>query len=458
MSSPKNTICSLRWDYPIVSFGRREARTCCRTPGKHITDQEIGQHGINAFLNNDFQIQRRLEMLKGIRHPDCSTCWKLEDHGASSPRLGQQDFTSRMMRLGLMSTEQGKDFDTFARSVTIDDPILRSHHPQILEISLGNHCDMKCMYCSYHYSTQWTVEMIKNGELRQEQYDSEFPDSDQKYEDLFWEWFDSVGKHSLTRIGIIGGEPLITPKFYPFIERLLESYTSMPERKKKVTLWLVTNMNTPRTYLDKFLSAIPRISEFFNLEIHASMESIGAQAEYIRNGINWNRFESNVREILSSGLEFEFGFQMAINALNIPHLKDFLMWAKELHDTYQRPIALKQNVVSYPEWQSPLILTPDFADHLYETIAWLMTVSDGMMVVSDEWGKWTRYSGFLNGIAKGIRNSRPNPLIRRKFYEWFSAYDRRRKLDFLATFPHHAEFWETCESAYHTGRNSPIRP
>jgi hypothetical protein len=457
MTDPKNTICRLRWDYPVINFGRREARTCCRTPGQPIKDQEISKHGADVFLNNDYQIQRRFEMLKGVRHPDCSSCWKLEDHGASSPREREDKFVPAMIQRGLMTREQGRDFDQFARSVTIDDPILQSHNPYLLEISLGNQCDMKCMYCSYHYSTQWAVELIKHGDLRQEQYDAEFQEHDLEYEEIFWAWFNEVGKKSLRKIGIIGGEPLIVPRFYSFIDRLIESYRDMPEKKKTVTLWLVTNMNTPRAYFERFLESIPRISEFFKLEIQVSMESTGAQAEYIRNGINWNRFESNVRTLLSSDHDFGFGFQIAINALNIPHLKDFLMWAKELHDTYGRPVALKQNMVSFPDWQSPMVLTPDFADHLDEAISWLLMVSGKMMPVDDKWGKWSRYPRFLQGVANSIRKSSDNPAMRRKFYEWFSTYDRRRNLDFKATFPHHSEFWKLCEAEYQPSRKSSIR-
>ena len=238
------------------------------------------------------------------------------------------------------------------------------------------------------------------------------------------------------------------PKFYKFIERLFDCYTDMPEKKKKVSLWIVTNLNTPKFYFEKFLQFMPRITDFFKLEIHASMESMGAQAEYIRNGVNWDRFESNVRTLLASDYDMEFGFQMATNALNIPHIKDYLMWVKSLHDTYDRSITLKQNVVSFPDWQSPLVLTPDFADYIDDAVAWLKTIVDDMKVVSDEYGKWTRYPEFLEGIAKGIRNAQPDIEKRKKFYTWFTMFNQRRGLNFVETFPHHKEFWELCKSLH----------
>jgi pyruvate-formate lyase-activating enzyme len=445
MTNPENTICRLRWDYPIVNFDRNDSRLCCRTPGQTISSDEMIKHGTDAFLNNDFQLQRRLEMLKGIKHADCKSCWKLEDNNMASPRLGSHDFMKTMQKRGLIPDEYKDNFHKFAESVTIDSPILKSYSPDMFEISLGNLCDMKCMYCSHHYSTQWAAELIKHNEISKENYEKEFP-QDKSYEDLFWKWFNETGKHSLKRIGIIGGEPLIMPKFYEFMDNLLEAYKELPEKKKKVTIWIVTNMNNPKLYFDKFINSIPKITEFFNLEVHASMESMGKQAEYIRNGVNWDRFESNVRTLLKGKHDIAFGFQMAISALNIPQFKDYLIWVKSLHDEYNHPIALKQNIISYPDWQSPLILTQDFAHYLYDTIDWLNTVKDDMMLVDDEYGKWTRYPNYLDGIAKGIMTTQPDYDKRKKFYNWFTKYDSRRNLNFLETFPLHAEFWEHCKS------------
>lgn len=445
---PKQTICTLRWDYPIINFGRSEARLCCRTPGKKISKEEIEKHGTDVFLNNDYQIARRLEMLQGIRHKDCSSCWKLEDNGMISPRTSHEEFTYKMLQRGVVPPDTDKkfnDFNDWAATVTIDNPVLLSYHPTMLEISLGNFCDMKCMYCNHHYSTQWANEAIKYGEIKQSQYDQEFPENDPEYEELFWKWFMETGRYSLDRIGIIGGEPLIMPKFYTFIERLFECYKDLPEKKKKVSLWIVTNLNTPKNYFNKFLEYMPRITDFFNLEIHASMESMGKQAEYIRNGVDWNRFESNVRSLLSKNYDYAFGFQMAINALNIPHFKDYLVWIKSLHDEYNKPITLKQNVISFPEWQSPLILTSDFSEYLYDAVDWLNSVKDQMLPVNDFYGTWQGYPDFLLGIANGIKNAHPDEEKRKKFYTWFKRYDQRRGLNFLETFPHHSKFWDLCE-------------
>jgi hypothetical protein len=35
---------------------------------------------------------------------------------------------------------------------------------------------------------------------------------------------------------------------------------------------------------------------------------------------------------------------------------------------------------------------------------------------------------------------------RKDFYNWFTEYDRRRKLNFLETFPEMETFWNLCRS------------
>ena len=323
--SPLETICDLKWNYPIFNMDRGEFRSCCRTPSNKVTEEELKTHGIDAFLNSPKMLQSRLDLVQGVKTSDCKTCWNIEDSGMTSPRHTPESYWRHMtVRKQIPDIPYNEQIflNTLKNITDINDSKLRSNHPYMLEISLGNTCDMKCMYCNHHYSTQWATEEIKLGRISQEQYDREFPKAPDIFNEKFWEWFDTVGVKYCTRIGIIGGEPLIMPEFYTFVDKLLESKKAIaPE--KKVSFWIVTNMNTPKNYLDKFLTYLPKLSEVFDVEILVSMESVGEKAEYIRNGIKWDRFTSNIDKVLShKELEFGFGFMPAINALSISSIKE----------------------------------------------------------------------------------------------------------------------------------------
>lgn len=451
MSDPIKTICDLKWNYPIFNLQRGEFRSCCRTPSRTISEKDLTDSGTEAFLNSDSMKKSRLDLVQGVRHDDCISCWKLEDSGMKSPRHGPElawKFLNNKQQIATPLTYSDDNLRAeLSKIKNIGDPLLSSYHPYMLEVSLGNTCDMKCMYCSHHYSTQWGTEKIKWGEITQEQYDQEFPKAAPSFNEKYWQWFDSVKLH-VGRLGIIGGEPLITPEFYTFVDKLIKSMEPIHHlRRKKMTFWIVTNMNTPPQYLEKFFKYFPTITKIFNVEILVSMESLGSRAEYIRNGINWERFTSNIDKLLSKkDLEFGFGFILSLNALNISNLTEFVKWTESLYNKYNKPVALKHNIISFPDWQSPLILTPDFAEYIDKCVAYMKTKTDVMPVVDDVYGRWDQYIIFLENLATSIRENKTDTTEQRhKFAEWFDTYDYRRKLNLLETFPEYKNFYNLCK-------------
>jgi organic radical activating enzyme len=428
---------------------RGEFRSCCRTPNNKITKEDLEAQGIDAFLNSPKMLQSRLDLIQGIKTEDCKTCWNIEDSGMTSPRHTPESFWRHMTVRNQIPEQSYKEesfLNTLENITDINDPKLKSQHPYMLEISLGNTCDMKCMYCNHHYSTQWATEEIKLGRISQAQYDREFPKASNIFNEKFWEWFDTVGVKYCTRIGIIGGEPLIMPEFYTFVDKLLKSKeTISPD--KKVNFWVVTNMNTPKNYLDKFLTYLPKLSKVFDVEILVSMESVGEKAEYIRNGIHWDRFTNNVDKLLSNKeLNFGFAFMPAINALSISSLKEFVMYAESLYHKHGRPIAIKQSVVTFPNHQSPFILTPNFAKYIDECVEYMDSKKDVMPLVSDPYGQWVSFMKFISTLADSIRtNLLDRTEQRRTFGIWFDDFDVRRNMKFTDTFPEYTDFYNMCK-------------
>ena len=68
---PLDTICDLKWNYPIFNLDRGEFRSCCRTPAQSVTQKELDSTGIDAFLNSKHQLQSRLDLIQGKKHSDC---------------------------------------------------------------------------------------------------------------------------------------------------------------------------------------------------------------------------------------------------------------------------------------------------------------------------------------------------------------------------------------------------
>ena len=448
--SPLNTICDLKWNYPIFNMDRGEFRSCCRTPSNKVTEEELQTQGIDAFLNSPKMLQSRLDLIQGVKTPDCKTCWNIEDNGMSSPRQGSELFWKHMKeKRQIPSTLEYSDdkLKTILGTITnLNDPRLKSNYPYMLEISLGNTCDMKCMYCNHHYSTQWATEEIKLGRISQEQYDREFPKAPAIFNEKFWEWFNEVGVKHLGRIGIIGGEPLIMPEFYLMVDKLIESRQKSP-KKKRTSFWIVTNLNTPKNYLEKFLQYLPKLSETFDVEILVSMESVGTKAEYIRNGLDWNKFTTNLDTLLSrKDVNFNFGFIPSLNALSVSSLKDFVMFAEGLYHKHGRPVAIKQNIINFPSHQSPFILTPDFAKYVDECIEYMEPKIPDMPIVPDYHGRWDTFVEFIKELSESLKNNTIDKTNERRYFaNWFDDFDNRRKMHLLETFPEYTEFYNMCK-------------
>jgi len=438
----ENTVCHLRWGYPNISLSRNEIRTCCKTPFQKISDELLDYHQTDIFLNTRYQKKRRLEMLQGIQHPDCKSCWSLEKTGAKSLRgnnpYGFIDFAKRHSMFDEFNPPTLVEIEN---QVSIDSKILESHNPFMLEVSLGNTCDLKCTYCNHVYSSQWASESLKNNTITMEIYKQVQTQPNEKFIKLFWEWVDTKAKHSLDRIGIIGGEPLITPEFYDFLDKLIEVYADK-EGPNKTRIWIVTNLNATDNYYNKFLEYIFKLSEKFILEVHISMEALYDQAEYIRNGLDWKRFESNVNKLFASDANIELAFLPSINAMAVPRLSKFLKWVYDLSKTHNKTVMLKQNIVTYPEVHSPFILPNDMADYLDPAIEWMKNIETEMPDVSDKFGTWSGYTEFLSKLRDGIKyNDVDNTEIRQAFVNRFDDFDRKRNLNFVNTFPELANFY-----------------
>jgi hypothetical protein len=406
----------------------------------------MDEYGTDIFLNTDYQKKRRMEMLQGVQHSDCKSCWSLEQAGAKSLRgnnpYGFIDYANKHQ---MFQEFTPPTLIEIANQVTIDSKILESNNPFMLEVSLGNTCDMKCMYCNHVYSSQWAAESLKNNSINIEIYKQVQSNPNERFINLFWEWVNTKAKHSLDRIGIIGGEPLITPEFYDFLDKLLEVYAD--KEVPKTRIWVVTNLNATNNYYNKFLEYIPKLSEKFILEVHISMEALNDQAEYIRNGLEWNRFESNVNKLFASKADIELAFLPSVTALAIPRFPKFLKWVYDLSKTHNKAVMLKQNIVTHPDVQSPFILPFEFADYLDPAIDWMQSISVDMPDVSDKFGTWPGYTDFLIKLRDGIRfNKNDNTMLKQRFATWFDDFDSKRNLNFVNTFPELAKFYDECKT------------
>lgn len=470
---PSNVACRFKWDYPIINLMSGHIRTCCRVPKQVVTQEDLDTYGIDAIQNLPYEQDRRREKILGITHVDCESCVRLEWNNSPSPRGRLPDFVNRWMIAEnqayptMVRDTQKWYFDKMPKTVEelpYNHPFLRADKPEMIEIILGNHCDLKCTYCSMHYSTQWQNELLKFGDVKKEELEKHFPAAPENLEKVFWEWFYDVGRHTGKVINILGGEPTYMPKFYDVMEKLTAAYKDLGKKDRHIELGVLSNMNTKEPQMDRFLNLLPELTKYMFFRLQPSIEALEKRAEYIRYGLNWNRFESNIRRILSEREKyslnennFGMGFQMALNSFSVSSLPNFIHWTNSLINEYDFEIGLMKNVVSFPRHHNPHVLTPDFGRYLAEArdyIEIFAEKNDSQIRRLSErtgcvyHGSWMSYNNdMLIALTDSVSSDyRSDYDLESRIY-WFKFVEQmreRRGVNVLDYYPEMTEFYNLC--------------
>jgi len=204
-----------------------------------------------------------------------------------------------------------------------------------------------------------------------------------------------------------------------------------------------------------------------HISVFISVDGIGPQAEYIRDGLDWEKLKHNVDRLLTETTRVSVTFINTFNLLSVPSLSGFLDYILELRERYgyeyqanNRHKILAQKIwfdVPYmrePSWFNIQLCDDEMLSTIQENIDYMKT-----KVLSDkEYG--FSYEGFKNyEVLKLERNLEwakqgekmyeddlSDKLIR--FHQYFSQYDARRKKNFLSTFPEMTDFWNEAKEEY----------
>ncbi|MES2528063.1 MAG: twitch domain-containing radical SAM protein [Bdellovibrionota bacterium] len=474
---PELVACRFKWDYPIINLMSGHVRTCCRVPKQVITDSDIEKYGTDVVMNLPYEQDRRREKILGVTHKDCESCVRLMWNEAEPPRAGFQNFvndwlidTNKAYPHKVANTKKWylDNVPQTAEALPYNHPLLRSDKPEMLEIVLGNVCDLKCTYCSVHYSSQWATELMKFGEINKADMEKHMPTAPEKLQKVFWEWFYDVGRHTSQTINILGGEPTYMPQFYDVLDKLTEAYRDLGKQDRHVELGVLSNMNTSAHYMDKFLSKLPELTKYIFLRLQPSMEAMGPRAEYIRYGLDWTRFEHNIRRILSertkyglSEKNFGMGFQIALNTFSVSSLPGFVKWVDSLINEYNFELGLMKNVVSFPRHHNPHILTPDYVKYLVEAHDFIQkNYEKNDRVIKKlaqekhiyDHGSWESYNrDLLDGLIHSVGSEQRSQYdidSRAHFFEFIQKMKQRRGVEFAEVYPEMKEFFYLTQGAF----------
>jgi hypothetical protein len=334
----KNTYCSKTWTDINIDFENRTVRHCCKTTPYDFPDKLT-----EDFISNNERIQerRRVSML-GEEHADCSPCWEDYEKGKSAYRDWANRWTDEYIQ---------------SHNINVSDEFIN-----YIEIKPDRICDMSCLYCSDYSSSK----------IAQEEGVIYLDKTDDNDYDVFKKWI----KTFLSRKDLIyqqvvfiflGGEPTASSRFYYLTEYIEEQALLNPNLK--IRLEICTNCNSKPFLMDKIINKMDQSR--LDWAIGISNESFGDDAELIRWGLDWSRFENNfVRYITHPKTEL-IVLSPTINILNLKSFPRYIEWVFDQfkHHEPKKEFSWYGNFINWPECLDISVLPASYLKYLEEAEA-----------------------------------------------------------------------------------------
>jgi organic radical activating enzyme len=436
-------FCLAKWTQVTLHLGTGMTHSC-HHPSPHKIPLAELKRNPSALHNTQHKKTRRKEMLEGKRPSECNYCWNVEDNSSS--------FSDRVFK----STEPWSinDFDKIKDSYWRED-----FNPRYVEVSFGNTCNFACAYCGPQYSSKWVEEIEKHGGYPTEHKFNSIDDikaRDQMpykqtehnpYIEAFWKWWPDLFP-DLHTFRITGGEPLLLKDTFKVLEYIQKHH----KQNSKISLAVNTNLGIPDKLLDKFITIAKDLCEngkVRELIIFTSVEATGAQAEYSRFGLKYEKFWSNVDRVLSELPKVTVNIMATYNALSVFTYSDLIDRVFEYKKKYangQRywvsAIQLDTAYLRWPTHLSVKILTDKQKQLIYQSAVKALYYGikefrgDNYGFSNVEIQKIKR----LYDYAIGDTNFNVSKY-RKDFVKFVDEYDTRRGTKFLETFPDFKEIY-----------------
>jgi len=175
------------------------------------------------------------------------------------------------------------------------------------------------------------------------------------------------------------------------------------------------------------------------------MESEGYSAEYIRDGLNYSKWVMNLIKLMDSGQLRGLHVMCTINALCLETLPNLLTAFMRWKQQYGRDFpSFTLNILRFPSFQSPLVL-PDAIKlhHKNQLQQWLDCWGFDTLLHEHERNHVQRLIDYLDVVKTPHSDSFEMPKLLNDFKQFHTQYDQRRNKNFVKTFPHLADWYQS---------------
>jgi len=430
-----DSFCGAKWYNATIWLGSGMTTSCHHPPAHRVSVEEV-QANPRALHNTAQKKQDRAQMQRGERPPGCEYCWKIEDMGRDA--VSDRVYKSKIYKI--------EELHKAANTRPDEDFNLRT-----LEIAFDRTCQFACSYCNPAFSSTWVRDIKQHGAYTGLVSDgrnhfTHTHDSSQLYTindrnpyvDAFFQWWESDLHRTLDELRITGGEPLMSG----YTWRLIDWFRENPGRSH-TRLAINSNLGMEFETVQRLLDSTQGIE----LDLYTSNESMTSHAEYIRDGLNWMQWHTNVRKLIESGRLRGLHMMCTVNALCLESLPEFLTMLMRWKDQYGADYPnFTLNILRFPSFQSPLVLPDEMRmRHRDRLQQWLDLNQSNRMLQPHERHHVQRLIDYLDIVKTPHSDAFEMPKLHNDFRKFYEQYDQRRNKNFVKTFPNLKSWYESIQ-------------
>ena len=283
------TFCIYPWIH-LHAYPTGEAYPCCHA------EMKVGQVGncrsetLEQIWRGESMQQLRENMLNEKESAACTRCNEQERAGFFSGRRSANKHHGHHIN----------KIDSAPFEMTYWD------------IRFSNLCNLSCRSCGHIFSSSWYQDQVKLAGADWARNNRALNIAGRTNTDMWEQLLPHIDY--VEQIYFAGGEPLIMEEHYHILDEL--------ERRGRFDVRLIYNTNfTQVKFKDRYVFDYWR--KFDKVAVGASLDAMGARADYIRHGTQWDRVVENRRRMLATCPNVDFYISPTLSIMNVWHVPDF---------------------------------------------------------------------------------------------------------------------------------------
>ena len=425
--SNQKIFCNVPWTNTHIywdgSYGM-----CCSERIKPSQDPTHNVKNINIveWYTSDVMKGLRSQIKQDTQLPNCQSCYREEQYGSESRRI-KENFKSAIFTEQAFekSYQQSPWFDRFNRDIQDDEMPIDWH------VDLGNECNLACKMCnpdaSSKIATQYKKWKIFDGPIL----------NNWMHDEPAWDRFlkDIVSIPKLNRVHFMGGEPTINKRLTEFLQFMVAN------ARTGVSISFVTNGTRVNSEL------IELLKNFKTFDIELSIESIGNNNAYIRQGSNTSDIIENILYLKDKQSEqFHLVLRTAPQLLSINTYHELIRWA------YDNELPIQSIPLSGPRHYQISVLPKEIRNQLlpkyYELLEFLQSkntqpagIATGRMIGANA----LQLSREVNAMIHMLNADEPPDAeaLRHVLIADMKRWDTIYGLDACEIYPEYREFFKS---------------